>query len=97
MVTSLGDAILRLDWASTSHGRTLYDLGHTAISHWLIAVVDVQTVRQRAGHSDLSITSRYAHWVGGDADAAAPGRLDRARGAHRGHTTERKEESRRAQ
>ncbi|MEL5992460.1 tyrosine-type recombinase/integrase [Microbacterium phosphatis] len=92
-----GGLRLRLDWGNTSQGRTLHDLRHTAITHWLIAGVDVQSVRQWAGHSDLSITSRYAHWVGGDADAAALDRLNRARGAHRGHTEERKEESRDAQ
>lgn len=76
----------RLDWSTTSGGRSIHDLRHTAITSWLSDGLDVATVRAWAGHSDLTTTSRYTHWLGGDADRVALDRLNAARARH-GHTS----------
>jgi integrase len=69
----------RLDWAKTADGRTTHDLRHTAITSWLVDGLDLTQVRSMAGHSDLTTTSRYVHWLGHDADLAALERLNAAR------------------
>lgn len=48
-------------------GLRVHDLRHTAISWWVNAGIPLHEVRDRAGHTDLSTTSRYIHVVkGGD-------------------------------
>lgn len=42
-------------------GVRLHDLRHTAISHWVMAGVDIRTVQVWAGHRTLQQTTRYAH------------------------------------
>lgn len=66
----------RLDWNTTSPGRTLHDLRHTAICLWINAGIDLAVVRTWAGHADLTVTSRYVHWLGTSADVAAVDRLN---------------------
>lgn len=41
----------------------LHDLRHALVTQWLAEGVDSTTVRERVGHADLSILSRYAHLV----------------------------------
>ncbi len=77
----------RLDWPRTSGGRTVHDLRHTAITLWLADRVDTGTARTWAGHTDLTTTTRYSHWLGTDADLAAITRVNQA-WEHLGHTTE---------
>lgn len=62
----------RHGWTKLSRGRDFYDLRATAIVTWLRAGIPVHVVRDWAGHSTLSVTSRYARAAGtDDADAAA--------------------------
>ncbi|BDH56691.1 tyrosine-type recombinase/integrase [Tsukamurella sp. PLM1] len=62
----------RHGWTRLSRGRDFYDLRATAIVTWLRAGIPVHVVRDWAGHSTLSVTSRYARAAGtDDADAAA--------------------------
>lgn len=75
----------RLRWSSSSQGRRIHDLRHTALTLWLADGVSVNTVREWAGHRDLTTTSRYVHWLGSDADRAALDKINRARARH-GHT-----------
>lgn len=42
-------------------GIRLYDTRHTAATRWIRSGVDVQTVKELLGHSDISITSKYLH------------------------------------
>jgi integrase len=66
----------QLRWTDTAGGRTIHDLRHTAICIWIVSGVDLATVRAWAGHSDLSITSRYVHYLGSAADRASLARLN---------------------
>jgi integrase len=49
-------------------GLRVHDLRHTAISWWVNAGIPLHEVRDRAGHTDLSTTSRYIHVVAGGDD-----------------------------
>jgi integrase len=44
----------------------VHDIRHTAISRWANAGIPLSAVRDRAGHTDLSTTSRYIHTIDGD-------------------------------
>jgi hypothetical protein len=48
------------DAAGLSEGFTPYNARHTGISWAIDKGVDLQKVRQRAGHGSLEVTSRYA-------------------------------------
>jgi integrase len=67
-------------WETTGRGRRLHDLRHTAATLWLSEGVDLATVQQWLGHSSISVTQRYIHWLGTDSDRAAIDRLNRAGG-----------------
>lgn len=72
-------------WAKIAPELRLYDLRHVAVSEWVRAGVPLATVRTWAGHSSLSVTSRYTH-VAGSEDVAAlelvNGRAGVTRGSH---------------
>jgi integrase len=42
-------------------GWTVHDLRRTYLTYLLQAGVDIATVRDLAGHSSISVTSRYVH------------------------------------
>jgi integrase len=44
---------------------------HSAISWWANSGIPLAAVRDRAGHSNISVTSRYRHVMPGDADPFA--------------------------
>lgn len=44
-------------WDQFSEGRRLYDLRHTAVCLWLASGVPVSTVKEWAGHADISTTN----------------------------------------
>jgi integrase len=48
------------DAAGLPEGFTPYNARHTGISWAIDKGVDLQKVRQRAGHGSLEVTSRYA-------------------------------------
>ncbi len=48
------------DTAGLPEGFTPYNARHTGISWAIDKGVDLQKVRQRAGHGSLEVTSRYA-------------------------------------
>jgi integrase len=52
-------------------GWSVYCLRHYAITSWLRANVPVHVVQRMAGHSNLSTTQRYAHYVRADLRDAA--------------------------
>jgi integrase len=49
----------------------VHDMRHTAISWWANSGIALAAVRDRAGHSNISVTSRYIHVPTGDADPFA--------------------------
>lgn len=58
-------------WKSVSGGRRVYDLRHTSATLWLSKGVDLSTVSAWLGHSSVTITNEYVHYVGTSADDAA--------------------------
>ena len=81
------------DAAGLPEGFTPYNARHTGISWAIDKGVDLQKVRQRAGHGSLEVTSRYAAILD-QRDARLADTLesifDGSRSAGRGHenTTE---------
>lgn len=71
------------DWSTLGQGRRIHDLRHTAVCLWLARGVEPGTVKSWAGHSSISVTDKYIHYLGTAADRAARGRLN-ASGASRG-------------
>lgn len=65
-------------WDQFSDGRRLYDLRHTAICLWLASGVPVSTVKEWAGHADISTTNMYVTFLGTDADRMGVARLERS-------------------
>ena len=64
-------------WDEFSEGRRLYDLRHTAVCLWLASGVPVSTVKEWAGHADISTTNIYVTFLGTDADRVGVARLER--------------------
>jgi integrase len=52
-------------------GWSVYCLRHYAITSWLRAGVPVHVVQRMAGHSNLSTTQRYVHFMKADLEMAA--------------------------
>lgn len=52
-------------------GFRVHDMRHSAISWWANSGIPLAAVRDRAGHSNISVTSRYIHTMPGDADPFA--------------------------
>lgn len=69
----------REGWKSTGRGRRLYDLRHTAATLWLDEGLSLATVAKWLGHSSVTTTAIYTHWLGDDADRAAVAKLNRRR------------------
>ena len=46
----------------------VHDCRHSAISWWANSGIQLSAVRDRAGHSNISVTSRYIHTMPGDDD-----------------------------
>ena len=65
-------------WDDFTDGRRLYDLRHTAICLWLASGVPVSTVKEWAGHADISTTNVYVTFLGTDADRVGVARLERS-------------------
>lgn len=52
-------------------GLRVHDMRHSAISWWANSGIPLADVRDRAGHSSISVTNRYIHVMPGDADPFA--------------------------
>ena len=52
-------------------GLRVHDMRHSAISWWANSGIPLAAVRDRAGHSNISVTSRYIHVMPGEADPFA--------------------------
>jgi integrase len=52
-------------------GLRVHDMRHSAISWWANSGIPLADVRDRAGHSNISVTSRYIHTMPGEADPFA--------------------------
>jgi integrase len=46
----------------------VHDMRHSAISWWVADKIDIGRIRDRAGHSSISTTSKYVHALPGDYD-----------------------------
>ena len=57
----LTERVKRLGTRIGMNGLTLHTLRHTFISHLVMSGVDLVTVKELAGHSDIKTTMRYAH------------------------------------
>ena len=53
-------------WSVIAPELRLYDLRHVAVSEWVRAGVPLAVIRGWAGHSSLTVTSRYVHVAGRD-------------------------------
>jgi integrase len=52
-------------------GMRVHDMRHTAISWWANSGIPLAAVRDRAGHSNISVTNTYLHVMPGGADPFA--------------------------
>lgn len=52
-------------------GWSVYALRHYAITFWLRRGIPVHVVQKMAGHTNLSTTQRYVHFLKGDLEDAA--------------------------
>ncbi|HEY1823852.1 MAG TPA: tyrosine-type recombinase/integrase [Trebonia sp.] len=52
-------------------GLRVHDMRHSAMSWWANSGVPLADVRDRAGHFNISVTSRYIHVMPGDANPFA--------------------------
>lgn len=52
-------------WSGTDPDKCVrvHDLRHSAISWWVAAGIPLEEVRDRAGHANLSTTSKYVHTI----------------------------------
>jgi integrase len=71
-------------WSTTSRGRRVHDLRHTAACLWLARGVDLGTVQAWMGHESAATTNRYLHYMGTGADLAGLNRLNAPMGGTRG-------------
>jgi site-specific recombinase XerD len=53
-----GQAAAQLDWVKGFH-----DFRHFRATQWLINGVDVRTVQELLGHSNINTTMRYVHYI----------------------------------
>lgn len=58
-------------WHDYAPGHSIHDLRHTAATEWLRSGVDVRTVQAWLGHSSLTTTQVYVHYLGSSADRTA--------------------------
>ena len=64
-------SVLRaVSWRTTSHGRRIHDLRHTAACLWLARGVDPGTVQAWMGHESIATTNLYLHFLGTSAHRA---------------------------
>lgn len=70
--------MIQSDWKNVTNGRRIYDTRHTAACLWLSKGVDLSTVSSWLGHSSVSITDGYLHYLGRSADDAAVARINAA-------------------
>jgi integrase len=54
-----------------SLGLSVYSLRHYAITFWLRRGIPVHVVQKMAGHTNLSTTQRYVHFLKDDLEDAA--------------------------
>lgn len=71
-----GSVLRSVSWSTTSEGRRLHDLRHTAACLWLARGVDPGTVQAWMGHESIATTNRYLHFLGTSADVAGLERLN---------------------
>jgi len=57
----LNERVKKLEECIGIRNLTLHTLRHTFISHLVMSGVDLVTVKELAGHSDIKTTMRYAH------------------------------------
>jgi integrase len=69
-LTSLKTAWLKLTADAKLENFRLHDLRHSFASNLVQRGVDLNTVRELLGHSDFSLTLRYAHWAAENKAAA---------------------------
>ncbi len=67
----IGQAFERVLAAAGLSGWSVYVLRHYAITLWLRAGVPVHVVQRMAGHTNLSTTQRYVHFLKADLEKAA--------------------------
>lgn len=61
------------DWANESQSKKIrfHDLRHTATTLLIAAGIDIKTVKEICGHSDISTTMNYVHMVAGSIENVA--------------------------
>lgn len=67
----LAQAFNRLRKRAGLAGWTVYSLRHYAITSWLRAGIPIHVVQRMAGHSNLSTTQNYVHFLKADLEDAA--------------------------
>ncbi len=61
------------EWTKESQGKKIrfHDLRHTATTLFISAGIDIKTVKEICGHSDISTTMNYVHMVAGSVENVA--------------------------
>lgn len=61
------------DWSKITQGKSIrfHDLRHTATTLMIAAGIDIKTVKEICGHSDIKATMGYVHIVGGSIEQVA--------------------------
>ncbi|WP_170320046.1 tyrosine-type recombinase/integrase [Polyangium spumosum] len=71
-IGSIGSTVSRpIPAGSSPIGSISYPLRHFAITTWLRAGIPVHVVQRMAGHTNLSTTQRYVHFLKEDLEEAA--------------------------
>ncbi|WP_230207734.1 tyrosine-type recombinase/integrase [Microlunatus sp. Gsoil 973] len=73
-----------VNWSTTSDGRRIHDLRHTAACLWLARGVDPGTVQAWMGHESIATTNLYLHFLGTSADSAGLEKLNFRHGVRPG-------------